>query len=376
MQPEPTSAPRPSGVSALTEAIARAVAKAPVSQNLTAIGRQFGITHRAVGYHLDRWERLTGEHIPRSHERKRLQRQPPENRSLAQRLLENARLDRKTGCWLWTGTSEQPFFRELGESSAYRVAYVLWIGPLKPDEWVVRTCGKRRCINPYHLVALEPGRDRGSWPRRRPQPRAPATHCMKGHEFTPDTTVSNPGYVVVDGVRKKVTYRTCRICRDLRVAGKAKPKQASLTPVNTIKDEHERFLEQIIRRVTRAPVAERLSEIRRGVLVDSDLEWPDTIRLPALSSAEDYWKYLDRTGTAGSFEDWILSRIFRDPRIQKVLARTDRLVADPLLQAEVNRARLRAAADRTPAGRAGGGGDTVMPFPEPPLHGGIRKGHP
>lgn len=259
--------------------------------------------------------------------------------SLAQRLLAKAHLDQETGCWTWNGRSKLPAFCAVGEVIAYRVAYVLWIGPLEEGDWVVRTCSNRRCINPGHLVALRPRRDQGAWPRRgRIKPRALATHCKRGHPFTAENTISNPGYEVVDGVRKKVTYRACRACRDLRAADYTPPSRPSPPPIRSIEDPNDRFLEQIIRRVTRAPVAERLSEIRRAL--EGEIDWRRLAahRYQPLPAGESYREYRNRAAGDGSFEEWILSRIFADPRIQKELSRPGVVLLDPLLRAQVNRA--------------------------------------
>ena len=198
------------------------------------------------------------------------------------------------------------------------------------------------------------------------KPRAAATHCKRGHPFTTDSTLPNPVYVVVDGVRTNVMYRTCRTCRDLRAAEYTRPERPSPQPVRAIEDEHERFLEQIIRRVTRAPVADRLYQIRSAVKDEFDWPGPGSIRHPALPFGENYWEYQDRVGGEGSFEQWLLSRIFSDPRIQKELLRPDLIVHDPLLRAEMIRAQRARAAELQTRENLGAGPAVILPFPPPP----------
>lgn len=66
------------------------------------------------------------------------------------------------GCWMWTGSKYTPgygqFRQPKGERmSAHKYAYVTLIGPipdgLEPDHM----CGRRGCVNPYHLQLLTHG---------------------------------------------------------------------------------------------------------------------------------------------------------------------------------------------------------------------------
>lgn len=106
------------------------------------------------------------------------------------------------GCWLWRG---QKNAKGYGKFSAWispgykgwiahRLSYQLFIGPIPEGMTLDHECDVKACVNPLHLrpmTALE-NRLRGRFPLRE------RTHCLHGHEFTPDNTR---------------LYRGARICR-------------------------------------------------------------------------------------------------------------------------------------------------------------------
>jgi hypothetical protein len=62
-----------------------------------------------------------------------------------------------TGCHLWTGsvTAEGygQFFLNGRLHLARRVAYELWVGPIRPNERVYSSCAAKACVNSCHLEA-------------------------------------------------------------------------------------------------------------------------------------------------------------------------------------------------------------------------------
>jgi hypothetical protein len=62
-----------------------------------------------------------------------------------------------TGCWEWTGRKDRHGYglcATAGETRAYRVAYVLAIGPVPDGLELDHLCRNRGCVNPDHLEAV------------------------------------------------------------------------------------------------------------------------------------------------------------------------------------------------------------------------------
>ena len=91
-------------------------------------------------------------------------------------------------CWLWTGVTSKGYGLMGAGGRKYRVhrfAYELLVGPI-PDGLVLdHLCRVRNCVNPAHL---EPVTDLENILRGE---RASKTHCIHGHEFTPENTSRN-----------------------------------------------------------------------------------------------------------------------------------------------------------------------------------------
>ena len=95
-----------------------------------------------------------------------------------------------------------------GNARAHRVAYVWAYGEPKGD--VHHTCENRRCVEPTHLKDTADG---DVYPRHRGA--KPETHCVHGHEFTPENTYLD----------EKTGWRQCVTCK----AGRAAETYARLT---------------------------------------------------------------------------------------------------------------------------------------------------
>lgn len=121
------------------------------------------------------------------------------------------------GCWLWTGCLNSKGYGQFNHRAAHRVAYERCIGPipdgLEIDHVRARGCEHRNCVNPAHLEAVSHWENvmRGDTiaAKRRAQ-----THCIHGHEFTPENT-----YIWRGG-------RSCRACSDRRRKEYVERKQA------------------------------------------------------------------------------------------------------------------------------------------------------
>lgn len=122
------------------------------------------------------------------------------------------------GCWLFQG-----YIHETGYGHTYahgqrwqahRLSYTLFNGPIPDGRDICHACDRRNCIAPAHLIAadqrfnsldmVKKGRQRSGKPAKG-QPKG-ATHCVNGHEFTPENT-----HIRTNGRRR------CRACHVIYV---------------------------------------------------------------------------------------------------------------------------------------------------------------
>jgi hypothetical protein len=109
------------------------------------------------------------------------------------RLLKYADVQRpKDRCWEWRGpmfSNGYGLFNALGrEHVAHRVVYEQWWGrPVAIGKVLDHVCRNPACVNPYHLeeVTQRENTMRGTGPSAA---NAKKTHCLNGHEFTPENT--------------------------------------------------------------------------------------------------------------------------------------------------------------------------------------------
>jgi hypothetical protein len=102
-----------------------------------------------------------------------------------------ANVEKTESCWVWTAgrfTEGYGGFRVDGRTRrAHRVAYELLIGPIAHGLVLDHLCGNPSCVNPAHL---EPVTNRLNVLRGSGHTAVNArkTHCIHGHEFTPQNT--------------------------------------------------------------------------------------------------------------------------------------------------------------------------------------------
>lgn len=115
-------------------------------------------------------------------------------------------VDRSGGpdaCWEWTASLGSHGYGQFYVDGPvmrrpHRVAYEATIGPVPDGTELDHLCRNRACVNPSHL---EPVSHRENTLRgiTLPAINAQKTHCIRGHEFSPDNLIGS-------------SYRRCRQC--------------------------------------------------------------------------------------------------------------------------------------------------------------------
>lgn len=118
-------------------------------------------------------------------------------------------------CWEWVGCIKKGYgsfwvrddnYKNGGRMiSAHRFIYEALVGPVEKGEIVHHTCEFKLCVNPKHLEKFS---SYGQHTVQGHSNSLPAinkakTHCIRGHEFTPENTLMG-----ADGKRK------CRTCQN------------------------------------------------------------------------------------------------------------------------------------------------------------------
>lgn len=111
------------------------------------------------------------------------------------RVVEDA-----NGCWIFTGAISKAGYGTIGRGPAgsgstyvHRETYRFFIGEIPNGLEIDHLCRVTACCNPWHLEAVTHAENS----RRKP----PRTHCLRGHELTPDNTDQWP------------SQRLCSTCR-------------------------------------------------------------------------------------------------------------------------------------------------------------------
>lgn len=123
-------------------------------------------------------------------------------------------VDRQDVCWLWTGSlTESGYGRfSIGGRAgtvvrAHRFSYEMHVGAIPAGLDLDHLCRVRRCVNPSHLEPVTRRENTLRSPIAAPAVNASLTHCIRGHEFTPENTYTPPS---------RPNSRHCRACRRLR----------------------------------------------------------------------------------------------------------------------------------------------------------------
>lgn len=124
-------------------------------------------------------------------------------------LMAKVAKDPRTECWNWTGFVSTNGYGQVGfrrrMRPAHRVIYELIVGvEVAPHLDLDHLCRNRRCCNPRHLEPVDRQTNvlRGEGLAAI---NAAKTHCVNGHEFTPENTYLGKG-------RSGRQTRVCRAC--------------------------------------------------------------------------------------------------------------------------------------------------------------------
>lgn len=119
-----------------------------------------------------------------------------------------AKVDKSTGCWLWTGAIDANGYGYFGMDGvvirAHQASYRLNVGAVPDGLELDHLCRTPRCVRPDHLEPVTHRENllRGAAPVG---VNARKTHCIRGHEFTAINTYVDPR-----------GRRQCRICIQVR----------------------------------------------------------------------------------------------------------------------------------------------------------------
>lgn len=120
------------------------------------------------------------------------------------------KVDASGVCWEWTGFKNENgygVFTVNGRKvQAHRYAYTTLVGPIPDDLVLDHRCRNHGCVSPEHTEKVTAAENilRGYGG---PAQNARKTHCLRGHEFTPENTY----FYGPSG-----TKRSCRECITIR----------------------------------------------------------------------------------------------------------------------------------------------------------------
>jgi hypothetical protein len=122
-----------------------------------------------------------------------------------------AKVEKGDGCWAWRGAHDRDGygFIKVGYSNrlATHVSLELAGRPLTDGQFALHHCDNPQCVNPAHLYSGSRLDNAADAKARGRLTRPLATHCGKGHEFTPENTWT------------KGRVRKCKECTKLRLRG-------------------------------------------------------------------------------------------------------------------------------------------------------------
>ena len=125
---------------------------------------------------------------------------------LTARFWTKVTVDPDSNCWLWTGALNSRGYGQWAvegvSKSIHRLTYEAFRGDIPEGLTIDHLCRVKHCCNPWHMevvtVAVNNQRKVGAG-------SPSATHCLRGHEYTPENTAHNGA-----------GNRYCRTCNNAR----------------------------------------------------------------------------------------------------------------------------------------------------------------
>lgn len=116
----------------------------------------------------------------------------PARRDWLVRFLEKFAVDERTGCWNWIASCQPSGYGQMTVekapsvptvTTAHRISFEVFVGPIPEDLTVDHLCRNRRCVNPAHLEVVTNKENilRGTSPVAINKRK---THCPKGHPLS------------------------------------------------------------------------------------------------------------------------------------------------------------------------------------------------
>lgn len=178
---------------------------------------------------------------------------PPLTPSQIERFWARVQVDSPGACWPWKGSMSSLGYGLFWRLRAHRVAYVLVKGAIPDGLMLDHLCRNKSCCNPDHLEAVTQRVNvlRGDSPSAQ---GARKTHCLRGHEFTPDNT------------NRRTGWRHCNQCQwDRDRARRQKRRRRHFRGVRvSLECGHEKVLSSSWWRLSAALVAVLVGQAVRG----------------------------------------------------------------------------------------------------------------
>jgi hypothetical protein len=126
-------------------------------------------------------------------------------------------------CWIWKGCIKNGYgsfwirdgnYTNGGKMvSAHRYSYEIMFGKIEKGKLIHHICENKLCVNPFHMRLVSSfGRHTVDYhPTSEPAINKAKTHCIRGHEFTPENTII-----------EKSGKRKCRACSQMALKKSAK----------------------------------------------------------------------------------------------------------------------------------------------------------